>query len=210
MNVVSSMLLFLGEKIYALGKLSTLSMPEPEPHKMSIITNRNHAQGGGGEPEVMTFSVPEEGYSSLGVDATGTIVPFTLPLSVEHGGSGVDSIEKLKEALGIPKPWTKLFENDITDEVSHEIDIKDKTEILIMHRGRVSTTDIQRCDTFHFFVADLPETPTKEISIVMGGSSSATYGCSCRISKTNFRNEWTYQAGTKVTAYPQYWNVYVR
>lgn len=99
MNVVSSMLLFLGEKIYALGKLSTLSMPEPEPHKMSIITNRNHAQGGGGEPEVMTFSVPEEGYSSLGIDATGTIVPFALPLSVEHGGTGVDTAEKLVDAI---------------------------------------------------------------------------------------------------------------
>lgn len=93
MNVVSSMLYFLGTKIQALKPLATLNVAEPSANKMSTIICKNTANGGGGTPSVVTVSVPTDNNCLLGVskaqNGTGCEpIAISLPLSVANGGTG--------------------------------------------------------------------------------------------------------------------------
>lgn len=92
MNVVSSMLYFLGTKIQNLKSLATLDMAEPSANKMSTVICKNVANGGG-QPQVVTVDVPSDKNALLGVsqaqNGTGCEpMTITLPLSVEYGGTG--------------------------------------------------------------------------------------------------------------------------
>lgn len=111
MNVVSSMLYFLGTKIQNLKSLSTLDMAEPSANKMSTVICKNVANGGG-QPQVVTVDVPSDKNALLGVsqaqNGTGCEpMAIALPLSVEYGGTGRTTDDRADYVVeqGVDNDW---------------------------------------------------------------------------------------------------------
>lgn len=99
MNVVSSILYFIGEKIQRMNGIEEVRF-SPSSGEISLLVAKHNADKPS-EPILAQdiVSLPPAGTSLVGVSSEGNVAPITLPLDVSNGGTGVDSMDKLKDAI---------------------------------------------------------------------------------------------------------------
>lgn len=110
MNVVSSILYFIGEKIQRMNGVEEVRF-SPSSGEISLLVAKHNADKPS-EPILAQdiVSLPPAGTSLVGVSSEGNVAPITLPLSIENGGTGKsekdDTVKDYVTEEGEKDGWT--------------------------------------------------------------------------------------------------------
>lgn len=156
MNVVSSILYFIGEKIQRMNGIEEVRF-SPSSGEISLLVAKHNADKPS-EPILAQdiVSLPPAGTSLVGVSSEGNVAPITLPLEVSNGGTGVDSLSKLVEAL----PYADYIEERKTE---------DGWEIIKWHSGHMTATKLLVFDSITFTSATGGGYANKSGNAIAGG-----------------------------------------